>query len=100
MTNKKPTDDKQLADLLATGKIDEAKKIMESIINTDLTEEQKGEVYTNLAMAAMNAETVANNKYEAMLDNAINTIKSLDKKIETVETDDKISQVKKQLDQM
>lgn len=72
-------DSQKITELIKNKKLDEAKKILEDYIkNVELTDEEKGAVYVNLASIYLEASNNLNREYEKFLDGILSLVSEID----------------------
>jgi hypothetical protein len=69
----------QLEKLLAEGKQEEVKKLLQNYLSQDLSEADKGSTYLNLASIYMQVMNKFNKRYLDALNSAIEAVKSINK---------------------
>ncbi|MCX6743946.1 MAG: hypothetical protein NTX82_00260 [Candidatus Parcubacteria bacterium] len=98
--NIKKFDEKKLADLLAKGKYGDAKEIIQEVLASDLTSEERGAALTNMAQLYLELNNKMSARYVAVLDEAIATLKAMDATAKKAEEDMALSAAKKKLDKI
>lgn len=74
-------DTKKLEKLLTEKKLDEAKALLEDFFHkVELTPEEKGALYVNLAKIYLEVNNRINGQYLKMLDNMLEALKKVDQK--------------------
>ena len=91
-------DEKKLAELLKQGIYDEAKIIIKEVLASDLTPEERGAALTNMAQLYLELNNKMSERYLAVLDDAIVTLKTMDATAKKVEEELVLSAAKKKLD--
>lgn len=74
----KNIDFRELEQLLKTGHQEEAKTLLVDYFNSDITEEERGEVLTNMVLSYMRAETTLNLEYAQNLREIMESLKKID----------------------
>ena len=85
--NNQKFDEKKLLQLLGQEKYEEAKKIIQEVLASDLTPEERGAALTNMAQLYLELNNKMSERYLATLEDAITTLKAMDKTAHKVEED-------------
>lgn len=97
MSNK---DKKKLASFIREDKWDQAKKLLDSYLKSDLSLEEKGAAYVAFITTYLDIVSKINEGYEAVLDEVLSELKELEKREAKVEEEIKLSHVNSQIDNL
>jgi hypothetical protein len=70
----------RLHKLISEGRWEEAKTLLDSHLNSALTEEERGAIYTKFASIYMQINTELNNAYQESLAQAVDILKKINEK--------------------
>jgi hypothetical protein len=90
-------DTEKLEKLMEEEKWDEARQMLEDFFASEMTPEEKGAIYTNMAMVYMKVMNRINEQYEKALDDAIDVLKEINKTESEVLDNINIHNIRKQI---
>ena len=90
-------DTEKLEKLMEEEKWDEARQMLEDFFASEMTPEEKGAIYTNMAMVYMKVMNRINEQYEKALDDAIDVLKEINKTESEVLDNNNIHNIRKQI---
>lgn len=73
-------DAQKLEELLSANKLDEAQALVQDFLAQDLSKEEKGEAYIDMASLYMRVATKLNQEYSEFLAETIKSLQELDKR--------------------
>jgi methanogenic corrinoid protein MtbC1 len=83
-----------LTTLFKEGKLDEAKTLINSLVQRELTSREKGELYVNFLSMYMDVVNSLNQEYKLFLQQTLASLKDIKKAEKKVEEDIKIEEVR------
>lgn len=78
-------------------KYDDARKILQSLVEAKLSSEEKGALYTDFAMTYMQVTNMINLYYKKALETAVSTAKEIDAKIVQMDDVEKLAKIRADL---
>jgi hypothetical protein len=93
-------DSKKFEALLDAGNKDEAKVLLSSFFDQELSKVDKGRILVETAMTYMRVRTEINKKYIGSLDELISIINTIDRKQSEVKSKIDITSIRNQIDQL
>lgn len=97
-TTAKPAfDAQQLESLLNAREWEKAKVLLNSFLESDVSQEEKGAMYVSFVTTYLSVSNRISAEYESALDDAISTVKSLNVKEKEVHTKIDLARVKNEI---
>lgn len=90
-------DIEQLESLLNAREWAKAKALLNSFLQADISEEEKGAMYVAFVTTYLSVMNRINDEYEAALDDAISTVKALNEKEKEVNTKVDLARIKNEI---
>lgn len=90
-------DIEQLESLLNARQWDKAKALLNSFLQADISEEEKGGIYVSFVTTYLSVMNRINDEYESALDDAISTVKALNEKEKEVKTKIDLARIKNEI---
>jgi hypothetical protein len=90
-------DTQKLEKLMEEQKWDEARQMLEDFFASEMTPEEKGAIYTNMAMVYMKVMNRINEQYEQALDDALMVLKDINNTEREVLDAININKIRKQI---
>lgn len=94
------SDTQKLAGYIKADKWQEAKKLLDSYLNSDLSLEEKGAAYVAFITTYLEIMGKINEGYEAILDEVLSEIKTLDEKEKELDQKIRLAHIESDIDQL